>query len=341
MDDHRRILVAGATGVVGRRIVTALVAEGGTTVYGLARSAQSTELIERLGAIPVGGDALDHDAVDRAVRQTRPDTIIHQLTAIPHRAVNPRRMGKAFAATNALRSTGTRNLVEAAERHGVQRLIAQSIAFGYRPEGPMVLAEDAPLDSGARGGWGDVVRAVAELEEAVLSSPNLVGVVLRYGGFYGSGTALAPDGYMGRLARNRRLPVIGSGSGVQSFIHIDDACGAALAALDAPPGTFNVVDDEPLRASEWIPLFASAIGAPEPRHVPAWPMRLLAGDAMVKRMTAQRGASNERIKRVIGWHPAYASFREGVHHLADTVAPRPSLNDLATAAYHAGHGHAS
>ncbi len=103
----------------------------------------------------------------------------------------------------------------------------------------------------------------------------------------------------------------------------------------------NVVDDEALRASEWIPLFASAIGAPEPRHVPASPMGLLAGEAMVKRMTAQRGASNERVKRVIGWRPAYTSFREGLHHLADTVSPRPSLNDLVTAAYHAGHGHAS
>ncbi len=315
MDNDRRILVAGATGVVGRRIVEALVAEGDATVFGLARCERSAELIRRLGATPVDGDALDGDAVDRGVRQTRPDTIIHQLTAIPPGAVNPRRMGQAFAATNELRRTGTRNLVRAAERHGVQRVVAQSIAFAYPAEGPMIVDEDTPLDTGARGGWGEIVRAVADLEEAVLSGRNFVGVVLRYGALYGPGTAFAPDGYLGRLAERRRLPVIGSGSGLQSFIHVDDASGAALAALDAPPGAFNAVDDEPLPAGEWVPLFARALGAPEPRRVPAWPVRLLSGETLVKRMTVQRGASNERIKRVLGWRPEHTTFREGVHHL--------------------------
>ncbi len=317
MDTDTRILVAGATGVVGRRIVESLT-ENGTTVFGLARSERSARLIRRLGAVPVGGDALDRDAVDRVVRQTRPDTIIHQLTAIPPGAVNPRRMGEAFAATNELRRTGTRNLVRAAERHGVQRVVAQSIAFAYPAEGPMIVDEDAPLDMGARGGWGEIVRAVADLEEAVLSGRNFVGVVLRYGGFYGPGTGMTPGAEQWEALQKRKFPLVGDGGGVWSFIHIEDAAAATAAALEnwTPGETYNVCDDDPAPVREWLPVLAAAASAPPPRRVPAWLLRPIAPH-LVTMMCDVRGASNAKARRALSWSPARASWRQGFPALGE------------------------
>jgi nucleoside-diphosphate-sugar epimerase len=311
----RRVLIAGATGQIGELLTPALVAAG-DEVYGLARSERSADKLRELGAMPVMGDALDREAVDAAIAEARPELIVHQLTAIPRSGINPRKLGEAFGPTGRLRREGTRHLVDAAERHGVQRVVAQSIAFAYRHEGPEILDESAPLYTDAPGDWGEIVGAVAALEEAVLGSGAFEGVVLRYGMFYGPDTAYSPNGVYGEMARKRRLPIIGDGNGRQSFIQLDDAVSATLSAIDRGSGIYNVVDDAPPRAREWIPGLAEALGAKPPRHAPAWLARLVAGPATVRTMTTQRGASNARIKQELGWEPRYPSWREGFPTLA-------------------------
>jgi nucleoside-diphosphate-sugar epimerase len=303
----RRILIAGATGEIGRLLTPALVAMG-DEVYGLARSEASAARVREMGATPVLGDALDRYAVLAAVAEAQPDVIVHQLTAIPKEVPSPRKFLATFGPTNRLRREGTRNLVQAASQHGVSRVIAQSIAFAYRPSGHPVVDESAPLDTEASGAWGEAVGAVAALEEAVL---GFGGVVLRYGSFYGPGTAYAADGALGSLVMKRRMPIVGGGGGRQSFIHMDDALSATLAALDGGEGVYNVVDDDPSPAREWIPGLASALGAPAPRSVPRWVARLAAGSDAVRAMTVQRGANNARMRSELGWEPRYPDWRAG------------------------------
>ncbi|MEA2420994.1 MAG: hypothetical protein QOF55_93, partial [Thermoleophilaceae bacterium] len=256
------------------------------------------------------------------VGEARPEIVVHQLTAIPRRISNPRKLGELFEPTNRLRREGTRNLVDASERHGVARVVAQSIAFAYLPEGPEVVDESAPLDTGVKGGWGEIVRAVAALEESVLGGSGYEGVVLRYGAFYGPGTSYARDGAFGELALKRRLPIIGGGDGRQPFIHMEDATSATVAALGTGSGVYNVTDDDPARAREWIPGLAEALGAPAPRRLPAWVARLAAGQDAVRPMTVQRGASNARIREELGWRPKYPDWRAGFPTLA--ASPPPS-----------------
>ena len=306
----RRVLIAGATGQIGELLTPALVAAG-DEVYGLARSERSAEKVRELGARPVMGDALDAAAVDAAVAEARPEVIVHQLTAIPRTGINPRKLGEAFAATTRVRREGTRNLVDAAERHGVRRVVAQSIAFAYRPEGPEVLDESAPLYTDAPGDWGEIVGGAAALEEAVLGASGIEGVVLRYGMFYGPGTAYARGGTYAEMAKKRRLPIVGDGGGRQPFIHMDDAVSATIAAVDTGSGVYNVVDDESPPSRDWIPALAETLGAKPPRHVPLWLARLGGGPHAVRVMTEQRGATNARIKRELGWQPRYADWREG------------------------------
>jgi nucleoside-diphosphate-sugar epimerase len=301
----RRVLIAGATGTIGRLLTPALVAAG-DDVYGRARSEQSAERIREFGATPVMGDALDRDQVLAAVAEASPEVIVHELTAIPKRISNPRKLEQAFGPTSRLRREGTRNLVDAAEQHGVKRVVAQSIAFMYRPEGPEIVDESAPLDT-----TGEIGSAVAALEEAVLGGGALEGVVLRYGSFYGPGTMYAPDGAIGELVMKRRMPVIGGGAGRQPFIHMEDAVSATVAALDRGAGVYNVTDDDQARAREWIPGLAEALGAKRPFKAPAWVARMAAGPEAVHVMTAQRGASNARIREELGWQPKYSDWRAG------------------------------
>jgi nucleoside-diphosphate-sugar epimerase len=311
----RRILVAGATGEIGRRLTPAL-ADAGDEVFGLARSDERAELARSLGATPIRCDALDRDQVMAAVAEARPEIIVHQLTAIPRSGVNPRKFTESFGPTNRLRREATRHLVDAAEEHGVRRVVAQSIAFAYRSDGPDVLDESAPLDTGADGGWGEIVRAVAALEDAVLGASGVEGVVLRYGQFYGPGTAYAADGAIGSLVVKRRLPVIGDGGGRQPFIQIEDATSATVAALDRGSGIYNVTGDESPPSRDWIPALAEALGAPKPRRVPVWLARVAAGPDAVRAMTQQRGASNARIRAELGWEPSFPDWRSGFATLA-------------------------
>lgn len=312
----RRIFIAGATGEIGRRLTPALVAAG-DEVFGLARSDEAAALVESLGATPVRGDALDRAEVSAAVTEARPDVVVHQLTAIPRGSVNPRKFTASFGPTNRLRREATRHLVEAALEVGAQRIVAQSIAFAYAPAGPEVLDESAPLDTGAEGGLGEIVRAVAALEDAVLDGNGLEGVVLRYGQFYGPRTAYAADGSIGSLVVKRRLPIIGDGGGRQPLIHMDDATSATVAAIDGEPtGAYNVTDDESPPSRDWIPALADALGAPKPRRVPVWLARLAAGPDVVGAMTAQRGASNAKFRRDFGWEPSFRDYRAGFKTLA-------------------------
>ncbi len=302
-----RVLVAGATGVIGRVLVPKLIAAG-HEVAGTTRFPERADALKALGAQPVVCDALEASAVRTAVAETRPEAVIHELTNLPPR-LDPRKYKTQLAATNRLRRDGTRNIVEAARAAGVQRFLAQSIAFAYDPSGDWVKGEDAPLALASPPPMDEAIGAVAELERLVLDAG---GTVLRYGFFYGPGSSFAPDGYTTELIRARRFPIVGSGGGRWSFIHLEDAASATVAALEhGASGVYNVVDDDPAPVSEWLPVFASAVGAKAPRRVPAWLGRIVAGRVAVGGMTTQRGASNAKAKRELRWTPAYPSWRDG------------------------------
>jgi 2-alkyl-3-oxoalkanoate reductase len=305
-----RIFLAGATGVIGRRLLPLLLAES-HEVTGMTRSAARTGQLRAAGAEAVVADAFDAEQLKRAVAEARPDAVIHQLTSIPPR-VDPRKMERDFATNDRLRMEGTVNLVAAAKAAGVTRVIAQSVAFFYAPGPPgTVHAESDPLlrEDQAPKPARRSTAALASLERTVLDAG---GAVLRYGYFYGPGSAISSDGSTGQEVARGRLPIVGSGDGVWSFIHVDDAAAATVAALGAnKPGVFNVVDDEPARVAEWIPALAAALGARKPRKVPALLARVLAGSYGVALMTEAQGASNALAKRELGWSPRYASWREG------------------------------
>ncbi len=305
-----RVFLAGATGVIGRRL-TALLLAGGHEVTGMTRSPGRVEQLRAAGAEAVVADAFDADELERVVAEARPDAVIHQLTSIPQR-IDPRKMQRDFAINDRLRTEGTANLVAAAKAAGITRVLAQSVAFFYAPGPPgTVHVERDPLLR-AEQATGPVKRsaeALVSLERTVLDAG---GTVLRYGYFYGPGSAISREGSTGREVARGRLPIVGSGAGVWSFIHVDDAAAATVAALGADkPGVFNVVDDEPARVADWIPALAQALGARTPRKVPALLARALAGSYGVALMTQAQGASGALAKRELGWSPRYASWREG------------------------------
>jgi nucleoside-diphosphate-sugar epimerase len=305
-----RVFLAGATGAIGRQLVPLLLA-GGHQVTGMTRSPERARELEAQGAQSVVADALDEAAVRAAVANARPEAVIHQLTAIPAR-LDPRTIERDFALTNRLRSEGTRYLVAAAREAGARRLIAQSIVFAYAPGPPgTVHVESDPLLSEQQGpkSFRSTARALSELERAVLDAG---GIALRYGYFYGPGNGIARDGTLAAELLRRRIPVVGRGRGVWSFIHIEDAARATVAALAHDgPAVFNVVDDEPVPVAQWLPALAQALGAPRPWRVPTLIARPLAGSYGIQTMTRVQGASNELAKRELDWQPRYPSWREG------------------------------
>jgi nucleoside-diphosphate-sugar epimerase len=306
-----RVFVAGATGALGRRLVPLLVA-GGHQVSAMTRRVGRTMELYAAGAEPVVADALDRDAVLAAVTAARPDAVVHQLTDLAG-VTSMRRFDQGFAATNRLRTEGTDHLLEAARAAGVSRFVAQSFAgWPFARVGGPVKTEDDPLDPDPPAELRRTLDAIRYLESAVLGAEGLEGVVLRYGGFYGPGTSAGEGGYLLDDLRRRRFPVIGAGTGVWSFIHIDDAATATLAALErGAPGIYQIVDDDPAPVSAWLPALAAAAGARPPRRVPAWLARLLAGEHAVVLMTGARGAANAKAKRELGWRPAHPSWRQG------------------------------
>lgn len=304
-----RVFVSGGSGAIGRALVPRLIAAG-HEVMATTRSAATAPWLESLGASPVVVDALDELAVRAAVKAFRPDALMNQLTSLPRR-YNPRRLGQWYKATSMLKVTGTRILLRAAEDVGARRFVYQSVAFFYRLAGPRVVDEDAPLALEAPEPFGSLVRATAEGEKMATSADGIVGVVLRYGQLYGPGTYFARDGDFARQARARMLPIVPGTSGTFSFLHVDDAATSAIAALELGSGVYNIADDEPASGREWIPAFCKELGAPEPWRVPAWLVRLVAGDFPSRLLTEGRGASNAKAKRELSWLPARPTWRAG------------------------------
>jgi nucleoside-diphosphate-sugar epimerase len=307
-----KVFVAGASGALGKPLVTRLVKRG-HEVTGMTRSEPKQDLLRGLGARPVVADALDPDAVARAVAEAQPDVIVHQLTAIG--AFNPRHMERDFAATNRLRTEGTDHLLAAGRAVGVKRFVAQSFApWPYARTGGPVKTEDDPLDTTPPAQVRTTLEAIKYLERAVTGANWTEGIALRYGGFYGPGTSLGldPVGEQIEMIKARKFPVAGNGTGVWSFIHIEDAAAATVEAIEhGERGVYNVVDDEPAPVSEWLPELAKALGAEPPRRVPLWLARLAGGDVAAIMMSELRGSSNTKAKRELGWQPRYPSWREG------------------------------
>jgi len=301
-----RVFVAGGTGVIGRSLIPMLTAAG-HQVTATTRSPGKTGELRRLGAEPVVADGLNKQALREAVTAARPDVIMHQMTGLAGQN-DLRHFDRTFAVTNQLRMRGTDYLLEAARAAGTRRVIAQSFTgWPNQPVGGPVKTEDDPLDPHPPSSMTEGLRAIRHVEEAVPAGvPE--GLVLRYGILYGPGASEElPD-----AVRKGRLPIVGGGTGVWSFTHVTDAAAAAVAALDlGGPGLYNVVDDEPAPVAEWLPYLADCLGARAPRRVPAWVGRLLAGDSVVSMMTRNRGSSNAKARRELGWTPAYPSWRQG------------------------------
>jgi nucleoside-diphosphate-sugar epimerase len=312
-----KVLLAGATGALGKQLVPRLVAEG-HEVVGITRTESKLAMLSELGARGVVADVLDPDQVARVVAETEPEVVIHQLTAL-NKPLDFRHFDRGFAETNRLRTEATDHLLAAGRAVGVKRFIAQSFTgWPFARTGGPVKTEADPLDSSPPDAMRESLAAIRYLEDAVTGADWTEGIVLRYGGFYGPGTSLSAEGGAQiELLRKRRFPVVGDGGGVWSFTQIEDAADAtALAVTRGHRGIYNIVDDEPARVADWLPAAARTIGAPAPRHVPRWLGRIAAGEAGVIMMTEVRGASNEKAKRELGWKPRHPSWREGFAEVA-------------------------
>lgn len=278
--------------------------ERGHEVIGSSRSPEKADRLRAQGAQPIVLDLLDPRAVREAVAAARPDAIVHQATALAGLS-DFRNFDRSFGPTNRLRTDGTAALLAAAAEAGIHRMVAQSFAgWPYAREGTAVKTEDDPLDPTPVPAMRETLAAIRQLERAVTDAG---GLVLRYGGFYGS-----PDDTQLELVRRRRFPIVGDGGGIWSFVHLEDAAAATVLALErGAPGLYNIVDDEPARVREWLPALAAAVGAKPPRRVPRWLARLVAGESAVVLMTEIRGASNAKAKRDLGWTPNLPSWRQG------------------------------
>ena len=307
-----KIFIAGASGAMGSQLVPQLVARG-HEVVGTTRSAAKTAALRALGAEPAVVDALDPDSVADVVAKAEPEVIVHQLTALsgPPDFRHAKRM---TAATNRLRTEGTDHLLAAGRAVGISRFVAQSNALWMERTGGPVADESGRLEPNPSADAEPLVAALRYLEDAVTGITWADGIAIRYGGFYGPGTGVstAPDAEMAEQIRKRKLPIIGGGDGVWSLVHITDAASATVAAVErGRPGIYHVADDDPAPVRVWLPEMARALGAEPPRRVPAWLVRLLAGEAVVNMMTQARGVSCEKTKRELGWTPRYPSWRTG------------------------------
>jgi nucleoside-diphosphate-sugar epimerase len=299
-----RVFVAGGTGVVGRRLVPQLVARG-HQVTATTTSPAKLGLLEQLGADAVVMDGLDAVSVGEAVAEARPDAIVHQMTAIAGKP-DMKHFDRWFATTNRLRTEGTDHLLAAAEATGISNFVAQSYAGwnGIR-KGGWVKTEEDPLDPMKGTKARTMAMAVRHLEDVVLKAG---GAALRYGWLYGPG---ATDDLV-EAVRKRQFPLVGGGTGYFSWVHVDDAASATVLAVEQQAkGVFNIVDDGPAPASEWLPYLAACAGAKPPMRVPKWLARLLAGEVAVTMLTEGRGFSNAKARRELGWELRYPSWRKG------------------------------
>jgi len=306
-----RILVAGGTGAIGRLLVPQLVGLG-HEVIAVTRNPGKAKDVEALGAKAAVADALDREELTAAVKQAGPEVIISQLTSIPG-AANFKRLDEDFALTNRLRTEATDTLLEATRLVGARRFISQSFCgWPFARVGGPIKDEFAPLDPEPPSSFRQTLAAIRHLEERVKKAEGFEALALRYGFFYGPNTNIAHDGEIVAAVRARRLPVVGSGAGVWSFIHVYDAAAATAAAVSSGmPGIYNIVDDEPAPVSAWLPALARAVGAKPPYRVPAWLVKPLIGEGGVAMMTQIRGATNAKAKRELNWALRYSSWRRG------------------------------
>ncbi len=306
-----KVFIAGATGVLGRQILPRLLTAG-HDVVAMTRTSAKLDAIRAAGAKAVLADALDPDAVARAVAESEPEVIVHELTALPG-MLNMRHFDRDFASTNRLRTEATDHLLAAGRAVNVQRFVAQSFAgWPFARVGGPVKDEEDPLDLTPAAGMRETLAAVRHLEDAVRRAEWTQGVVLRYGNLYGPGTAFEPGrGGQAEMIRKRKLPVVGGGAGIWSFVDVRDAADATVTAVAvAPRGIYNIVDDDPAPVAEWLPAVAQSLGAGPPRRVPRWLARLIAGEPAVVAMTEVRGASNAKARRELDWQPRHPSWRE-------------------------------
>jgi nucleoside-diphosphate-sugar epimerase len=310
-----RIFVVGASGAIGSRLVPQLI-QAGHEVVGTHHTSGAAR-VRALGARPVELDVLDAHAVRKAVLEAEPEAVIHQATALAGARLH-RSLDRTFEPTNRVRTEGTDALLAAAREAAVPRIIAQSFAnYRYARHGGPVKTEDDPLDRDPAPTTRQTNAAMTHLDEAVTAAG---GIVLRYGGFYGASDQLI------EAMRKRRMPLVGSGSGVTSWIHLEDAAAATVLALDATgPAIYNIVDDEPAPGREWMPVLAGALGAKPPRRIPFWLARTMLGRSAVT-MDQARGASNAKAKRELSWTPRYPSWRVGfaAAYAARETPPRPA-----------------
>jgi nucleoside-diphosphate-sugar epimerase len=300
------VFIAGGTGAIGTRLIPQLV-ERGHRVTATTRDPAKLAALRRLGADAVVVDGLDGAAVGEAVASAAPDAVVHQMSSLAGK-LDPKHFDRSFALTNRLRTQGLDHLVAAAQATGVQHIVAQSFTgWPNIRSGGWVKDEEDPLDPEPPKAQRESLAAIRYLEETVQKED---GTVLRYGGFYGDASdAMIP------LVRKRQFPLVGGGTGYTSWVHLDDAASATVLALEqGARGIFNIVDDEPAPASEWLPYLADCVGAKPPLRLPVWAARLAAGEVAVSMLTRTRGSSNARAKRELGWELRWPSWRQGFRH---------------------------
>jgi nucleoside-diphosphate-sugar epimerase len=307
-----KIFVLGSTGVIGKNLIPLLV-DRKNEVSALVRSSGKVKVVEDMGAKAVIADVFNKEALARVIKKAEPEVIIHQLTALATFTGNFKKFDKEFELTNRFRTEVADTLLNLAKDIGTKRVIVQSFC-GWpfaRVGGPLKTEED-PLDTKPPSSFTRSLEAIKHLEKAVKESEKVEALALRYGFFYGPGTSIAKDSSMVELIRRNRLPVVGNGAGIWSFLHIRDAARATVAALtNGSPGIYNVVDDEPARVSEWLPFLAKVLGVKPPSKVPVWLAKILIGEGGVSMMTKIRGASNAKAKNELKWEPIYPSWRQG------------------------------
>jgi nucleoside-diphosphate-sugar epimerase len=311
-----KIFIAGATGAVGRPLVSACI-EAGHSVIGLTRTQTKAELIREMGAEPAIADGLDTDAVAEVLSSTRPDAVIHEMTNLAG-ATDLRNFDRTFAGSNQLRTRGTDILLAAARASGVKRFIAQSYCgWPYARTGDAIKTEADALDPDPPAELRATLEAIQYVEKTVTRSVHPEGIVLRYGSFYGPGTGMLDNAMLAQIS-NRRMPLIGDGAGWWSFVHVADAATATVRALEhgRPGSIYNIVDDDPAQVREWLPALAEIVGAKRPIHLPAWIARIIAGEHLVTMMTQVRAGSNRKARTELGWQPHHPYWREGFSEIA-------------------------
>jgi nucleoside-diphosphate-sugar epimerase len=307
-----KIFVAGSTGVVGKILVPQLI-ERGHEVFALVRNSQKSKDVKAAGAKAIIANALDKIELTESIKKTEPEVIIHQLTSLSNASGNFKKFDEEFELTNRFRTEATDTLISAACLVGARRFIAQSFC-GWpfaRERGPIKSEED-PLDPNPPAGFKRTLQAIKYLEKAVKSVTDFEALALRYGIFYGPDTGFSKDGLIATLLRKHKMPIVGNGNGVWSFIHINDAVSATVNAISqGKPGIYNIVDNEPAPVKYWLPFLAEILETKPPSKIPAWIAQLIIGKAGVSMMTQIRGGSNAKAKRELLWKPVYSSWRQG------------------------------